>query len=91
MDDIEGMDEAALLKELRVGALRMLARNMREGQLTHQELAIARGLLRDNNKALKPVTPEEDFEEEDDPDLPPPSRTKLPERRPRPDYDGTEG
>lgn len=89
LDDIEGMEEAALLTFLRLGALKMLARNLQLGQLTHQELAVMRGLLRDNGNALTALQPEQ--LEDLDAAMPPANRTRIPQRRPRPDYGGTEG
>jgi hypothetical protein len=76
------MDEGRLLDFLRVNALRMLAHSVKGGNLSHQELAIVRGLLRDNTVALKSLEP-------GDEDMPPQRRTKLPQRRRRPDFDGT--
>jgi hypothetical protein len=61
MDDIQTMDEAKLLETIHLGLLRDLARTVRSGRATHQELAIARGLLRDNSKK---VTPEDEPEDE---------------------------
>jgi hypothetical protein len=82
LDDIEAMGEAALLGYLRVHALRGLARTAKDGTLSHQELTIIRGLLRDNNRALKDLKPDEPK----DPAMPPQGTTPLSSRRVRPDF-----
>lgn len=47
-DDVSRMTDMQLLEELRSEFYRDLLRSMREGTATHQEKAIARGILRDN-------------------------------------------
>ncbi len=72
-DDIEAMDEGQLLDTIHLGLLRDLARTVRSGRATHQELAVARGLLRDNKRTVPDPS---------DPNLPEQSaKTPLPERR----------
>ncbi len=75
------MTQAQLLEEIHMGALRELARLLRSGNATHQELAVARGLLRDN----KVTVPPEDGDGEEDPNLPP----QAPKRE-FPEYDHDE-
>lgn len=53
-DDIEQMDEQALLEVIHLCLLKDLARTIRGGSASHQELAIARGILRDNKKVVPP-------------------------------------
>lgn len=64
VDDIEAMTEAQLLDAIRLGLLRDLARALRQGTATHQEKAIAKGMLRDNNSKVEEQPPEEDEPEE---------------------------
>lgn len=78
-DDIEGMDEQQLLEAIHIGVLRDLARSVRSGNASHQELAIARGLLRDNNKKIAPA------DDGVDDTLPGAGRVAMP-RREFPDY-----
>ncbi len=67
MDDIQSMSEPELLEHIRAGLLKDLARKVAAGTAGHQELAIARGLLRDN----KSIVPDEPDPE--DAALPPPA------------------
>jgi hypothetical protein len=67
VDDIEGMTEAQLLDAIRLGLLRDLARALRQGTATHQEKAIAKGMLRDNNSKVENDPPEEEEEVEQAP------------------------
>lgn len=67
------MDEAKLLLAIRLGLLKDLARQLQMGTATHQEKAIAKGLLRDNKMALDPkkiANEEEPHDDEDEPDTP---------------------
>ena len=65
-DDVSKMTDMQVLEELRSEFYRDLLRSMREGTATHQEKAIARGILRDNKvvaddpptKPVKPGRPE---------------------------------
>lgn len=57
-DDVSKMSEADVLQELKGEFYRNLLRSMRAGQATHQEMAIARGILRDNKIIAK--DPEEE-------------------------------
>lgn len=52
------MQELQLLEVIHLGLLRDLARSVRSGTAGHQELAIARGLLRDNKKVV-PAEPDD--------------------------------
>lgn len=63
-----------MLEVIHLGLLKDLARSVRSGSAGHQELAIARGILRDNKK----VVPADDL----DPELPEngPGKTTLPAR-----------
>jgi hypothetical protein len=76
VDDAESMDEAALLKGIRVALLRDLFRALSQGTATHQEKAIAKALLRDNNSKV-------DATEEDDDDPEETSTLTTPARRAR--------
>lgn len=84
VDDLQSMDEAKLLEEIHMGTLRELARTLRSGNATHQELAVARGLLRDNKKL---VAPDED---DMDPNLPAQGKAGVPPKREFPDYEHNE-
>lgn len=66
------MNEANLLLAIRLGLLKDLARQLQMGTATHQEKAIAKGLLRDNKMALDPkkIANEEEPEDEDEPVAP---------------------
>jgi hypothetical protein len=81
VDDIQTMTEAELLQEIHVGSLRELARTLRSGNATHQELAVAARILKDNNKRVDP----EDDDDEEDPNLPPKA-----EKRAFPNYEHNE-
>ena len=76
MDDIESMTEAALLDAIRLGLLRDLARALRTGTATHQEKAIAKGMLRDNNSKVE----EQPEEVEDGEEVAPVTRRSRPVR-----------
>lgn len=78
-DDIENMTEPQLLDAIHMGVLRTLARTLQSGEAPYQELAIARGLLRDNRKVVPPG---------DNPDgnLPPQGQRPLPSHREFPPY-----
>lgn len=80
-DDIEAMDEATLLEAIHIGVLRDLARSVRGGDAGHQELAIARGILRDNKKIVPPS------EDDTDDQLPEQGATALPRKFPRYEHD----
>jgi hypothetical protein len=88
-DDIEGMTETQLLAYMREELLKDLNRKLGAGQATHQEMAIMRGFLRDYQASLKKPAPEAGAVDES---LPPQRRSALPQRdrRPRPDYEGTD-
>lgn len=64
------MSEQQLLDLIRLNLLKDLARSLATGTATHQEKAIAKALLRDNNSKVDPVGTEDG--EEDDDDTPPP-------------------
>jgi len=83
-DDIEGMSEAELLECIHIGTLKTLARILHSGEAAYQELAVARGLLRDNKKVVPP-----DETGPEDENLPPAQRRTLPGRT-FPDYDHDE-
>ena len=71
IDDVSKMSETDVLQELKGEFYRNLLRSMRAGQATHQEMAIARGILRDNKIIAK------DPEEEGNPGRK--ARSRLPE------------
>lgn len=77
-DDYDTMTEGELLASIHHGTLKMLARTLNDGSAGYQELAVARGLLRDNKKV---VPAEEPLDE----NLPPNQRRNLPTRE-FPDY-----
>lgn len=79
MDDIQKMDKSGLLEEIQLGVLRNMARMLREGG-THQELSVARQLLKDNKVTAPPP------EDEPDPNLPERGTMPLPAQRTFPDY-----
>lgn len=83
-DDVDTMTDDQLVLAIRKATLQHLLRSMR-GTPTGQELAVARGLLRDN-RAFSEVTPEKD---NPDPALPAqaPKMPLLPET----DYSNTDG
>ena len=54
VDDIDKMTEQELIDSIRIGLLKDLARNLAMGTATHQEKAIAKGLLRDNGSKVVP-------------------------------------
>lgn len=60
IDDIQTMTEEQLLESIHLGLLRDLARRVHNGEATHQELAIARGLLRDNKRVVTVEEPEDE-------------------------------
>lgn len=68
------MGKTQLLDAIELGLLREMARSVSHGTANHQELAIARGLLRDNKRIIPQDEPE------DDDTLPPQDLTKLPAR-----------
>jgi hypothetical protein len=49
LDDVAKMSDKDVLKHVRSEVYRDLLRSLRTGNASHQELAIARGILRDNN------------------------------------------
>lgn len=53
LDDVSKMTDEQVLKALQGEMYRDLLRNVRRGMATHQELAIARGILRDNDIKAK--------------------------------------
>lgn len=61
------MGEQQLLDHIRLNLLKDLARALATGTATHQEKAIAKALLRDNNSKVDPTATQEDEEDEDEP------------------------
>jgi hypothetical protein len=62
LDDIAKMTDMQVLQHMRTEMYRDLLRNLRAGTATHQEKAIARGILRDN----KVVADNDSSDEPDD-------------------------
>jgi hypothetical protein len=84
MDDFAAMGEQDLIQSIKLGLLRDLARSVGSGTATHQELAIARGLLRDNKMTVPPD------EGGDDAELPHRATDRPLPARQFPDYGHTE-
>lgn len=82
LDDIQGMTEAEVLQHIQTQMLKELLRSLRNGTATHQEMAIARGLLRDN----KVVAPKDDVGG-DEPEETGPTRSGPPRARAAEVYD----
>lgn len=81
VDDVEKMTEVELLDAIRIGLLRDLARSLATGTATHQEKAIAKGLLRDNSSKVDPTVGgegnEEDGEEDEGTEARPIRRARI--------------
>lgn len=58
IDDVSKMSQSEVLEGLQDALLRDLLRAVRTGDATHQELAIARGVLRDQNMMVPGDDPE---------------------------------
>jgi hypothetical protein len=74
LDDAEKMDEKSLLDGIRLSLLRDLFRSLSQGTATHQEKAIAKALLRDNNSKVDPTAGGEGNDEDGDTDEGPQAR-----------------
>jgi len=88
MDDIETMEEGALLDMGKKELLKDFVRGFKAGIITHQEKAILMSMLRLNNAKVAPPPPSEEPDEH----VPEPGhRTVLPEGPDDTGYDETTG
>lgn len=94
IDDVSKLSQSEVLEGIQDELLRDLLRAIRSGDATHQELAIARGVLRDQNMMVPGDDPERESPKRGPGGRrrgPPTPRESYSWNGPNADYDETEG